>query len=111
MRTYVDKNGGLTVEKHDSVAKPTATKAARTVVQENKKVSLADMVETAESYQLPMFTVNKTENGGSQCAFCGEKTAYDNRHVCINCWKKYHKEIFEQINSKVNAVDITIKTY
>lgn len=117
MRKYVDKRGHLEIEKYEpneivpGVTQKTArrkTTAAKTETVEPKPITAKDIVETAESYQLPMFTHNSSENGGSQCVFCGEKTSYDNRHVCIACWKKYKDELFEGIKQAVADVDINI---
>lgn len=117
MRKYTDKRGGLEIEKYESneIVPDTTKKSARrkstvakTETVEPKPITAKDIVETAESYQLPMFTHNPTVNGGSQCVFCGEKTSYDNRHVCIACWKKYKDELFDGIKQAVSDVDINI---
>lgn len=118
MRTYTDKRGGLKVDKYESnetlpddVKKsvPRRKKAVYSEKSDAKKITAQQIVETAESYQIPQFTHNLAVNGGSECVFCGVKTAFDNRHVCIECWKKYKDDLFEGIKQIVSDVDISIE--
>lgn len=117
MRTYTDKRGGLKIDKYDSnEVAPNSTnkqtrrkKSVETVNTEPNKIPAKEIVETAESYQLPQFTHNHATNGGSECVFCGKKTAFDNRHVCVDCWQKYKDELFEGIKQAVSDVDISIE--
>lgn len=111
--TYIDQKGGMMIEKEDSVgtSKKTARKAARkqAVVQEPKSVPASLMIDTAYSYQQPAFTKNPDENGGAECLFCGVKTAYDNRHVCVECWKQYKNDIFESLKTALADFDMSIQ--
>lgn len=110
--TYTDKNGGMTIEKEDSVStsKKSARKARKQEVsQEPKNVPASLMIDTAYSYQQPAFTKNPDENGGSECLFCGTKTAYDNRHVCVECWKQYKNDIFESLKTALADFDVSIQ--
>lgn len=107
MRRFVDSNGGLEIEKHDSIE---VEKEEPVVYSVDKpfKISGEKAIETAYSYQLPMFSENKSENGGSQCVACGKKTSYDNRHVCVDCWKKYSNEIFDTMKNQLSKTEISI---
>lgn len=106
MRKFVDPNGGLEVEKYES--KEVHAVKSIGIEKANKKLPMKDMVETLDSYQLPMFTENKSEKGGSECLICGKKTSYDNRHICVNCWSKYNKKIIEKIKEEVIVSEIEI---
>ncbi len=110
MRRYSDKRGGLVVEKTDSTptAQKTANKVHRSFENSNSLVDAGLMMDTMASYQMAIFTNNPTENGGSECVFCGEKTSYDNRHVCVECWKKYKEDIIEGIKGAISDVQISI---
>lgn len=113
MIRYKDPKGGLEIEKYDSTEKP-STQAKKKMTQKVKpvaetKLSGKDIVDTMQSYQLPTLTVNSTENGGANCLICGAKTAFDNRHICLVCWKKYKEDMFDALKQAVEDVDISIE--
>lgn len=108
MRKYVDKTGGLEIEKFDELK----SKPSRKPVSEKKEAKLikaTDMLDTAMSYQQAIFVSNPSNNGGSECVFCGTHTSYDNRHVCRDCWETYSKEIFDSFKSLLSDVKIEIQ--
>ena len=107
MRQYVDKNGGLTVEKYDSPVKKTQEKA-KVSFSGQTTVSAKDMLDTLQSYQLAMFSVNDS-NGTSKCVFCGVPIAYGNRHVCVDCWKVKKNEIIEGLKAAVDETEFKIE--
>lgn len=107
MRRYIDRKGGLTVEKTEAKDQVQVFKEPNQPI--NKDVPAGMMLDTMVSYQLPMFTSNPNANGGSECVFCGTKTSYDNRHVCVECWKKYKDEIALGIREAISDVDIHIE--
>lgn len=110
--TYIDQKGGMTIEKEDSVStsKKNARKSRKQeVLQEQKNVPASLMIDTAYSYQQAQFTMNPSENGGAECLFCGNKTAYDNRHVCADCWKLYKNDIFESLKTALADFDVSIQ--
>lgn len=110
MARYKDPRGGLTVDK-ENTQRRNEKKESATMKQgkSNVYISAEKMMDTLYSYQQGQFTNNPTENGGSECVFCGEKTSYDNRHVCAECWKKYGKDIVDGIKNSVQDVDIHIE--
>jgi hypothetical protein len=112
MRKYTDPKGGLEITKAEApVATETATvskKAAKAkAAAQPVEFSAEKVVETAESYQLPMFTANPA--GECECFFCGKKTSYANRWVCVDCWKLYNKELMEGIKNAVSDVTVTVE--
>lgn len=112
MRKYVDRKGGVEVEKHDTSISMTENvqiqkaKARNTAPQ---KIEAACVIDTAISYQVPTVGSNSAENGGSTCVVCGTQTAYDNRHFCVECWKKYKKEMIEGIKEALADTEIEIE--
>lgn len=109
MRKYRDKNGGLEIEKSDPIITPVQESRKSRSFDMPHNVPAAMMLDTMVSYQQGQFTNNPSENGGSECVFCGTHTSYDNRHVCADCWKKYKNEIADGIREAVSDVEVHIE--
>lgn len=114
MVKYVDPRGGLEVEKRESTNKTMLTNKKKTVnkiakEEQKKALNAVQIVDTMESYQLAAISSTPTENGGATCLICGNKTAFDNRHICFDCWKKYKTDMFNAIKNAVEDVDIDIE--
>lgn len=106
MRKYTDRRGGLEIEKKESqVESERALKKARMVPI---NVEPAAVIDTAISYQVPTVGSNSTENGGNTCVVCGIQTAYDNRHFCVECWKKYKDDLVDKLKESLDDVEIEI---
>ncbi len=107
MRKYRGTDGGIEIDKTD----PSPMRKARSVSMNNgpTKIDAKDIIDTAISYQIPSVGINSNKNGGSECKVCGAKTAYDNRHICIDCWKKYKDEIISGIKDALEEVEIEIE--
>lgn len=104
MKRYSDRNGGLVVEKTEPVAKP---KIAETNIQTNS-ISASDVIDTAISYQVSTFPNGSADDKQGVCLICGKKTAYSNRHFCVDCWKQYHSQMLDGIKNAVADVEIKI---
>ncbi len=105
MRRYVDKTGGLEIEKKESTVQKTKRRIEPSIPN---KIEAVDVIDTAISYQVPSVGTNSNENGGSECKICGIKTSYDNRYFCVECWKKYKDEMIEGIKQSLEDVEIQI---
>lgn len=111
MRKYVDRKGGIEVEKHDTPVSMNEdieiqkSKARNTAPQ---KIEATCVIDTAISYQVPTIGSNSAENGGSTCVVCGTHTSYDNRHFCVECWKKYKDEMISGIKECIQDIEIDI---
>lgn len=109
LRTYVDKKGGLIVEKRDTLKDETAIlqddvsvmRSASPVKKENVEVNASDMVEAMQSYT-SSFAVNDSSSKG-ECVICGKPTAFKNRKVCVDCWKEHKDKIMNEIVSLLNG--------
>lgn len=104
MKRYSDKSGGLIVEKTEPVEKPQ-------IVSENveiKPVSATDVIDTVISYQVSTFPNGAVNDKSGICLICGKKTAYSNRHFCVDCWKQYHSQMLDGIKNAVADVEIKI---
>lgn len=108
MSRYTDKNGGLSVDK-TSPAKTQNKVPEKNEIVAGGKITGTEILETAQSYQLPQFTANPSEKGGSECRICGKKTSFDNRHVCVSCWTEYNKEMIDSLKSAVSNIEIKIE--
>lgn len=108
MRTYIDRKGGLTVEKHES--KPNTINKVESVNKtEPKMVSAVDMISTIESYLVSAVGTNNTVSGKGTCVFCGKQTAYANRTVCVDCFKQNKNKIMDGFKNAVQDVDFKIE--
>lgn len=105
MSRYVDRRGGLTVEKTDPVK---TTENASVSKNKVSIVSGEEAVETIQSYQASMFA-NTDSSAKGVCKICGISTAYKNRHICVECWKKHKNEIIQGIKTAVNDVEFKIQ--
>lgn len=104
MKRYSDRTGGLVVEKTESVEK------AKTVSNNVKTnpISASDVIDTAISYQVSTFPNGAADDKQGVCLICGKKTAYSNRHFCVDCWKQYHSQMLDGIKNAVADVEIKI---
>lgn len=108
MRRYKDPKGGLEIDMQESTQSQRYSKRRESQannVQQN--IPCDKVVETAWSYQLPMF--GGSPSGGQECLICGTKTSYDNRWICVECWKKYNKDFEDGIKNAVSDVEIQIQ--
>lgn len=108
MRKYVERSDNIEIIKSEEDTKP-----KKKNLYESKKevtsVPAISLLDTALSYQQAIFTSNSDENGGGECVFCGAHTAYDNRNVCVECWKKYNSEIFDGLKKEMSNIVIQIE--
>lgn len=119
INTYSDPNGGLTVEKQDNTDMTEGVAASDNVEVETQKAITATkarsalidkypadkMIDTAFSYQIDGFKI--ATGNEAICLICGQKTAFENRHVCPACWGKNKFEILNEL--KTITQDKTIK--
>lgn len=109
MARYVDKKGGLVVDKTepaktvDSVA---VTMKAKATAQTT--VSATDMISGIESYLSSPFAVTDSSSKGV-CVICGKQTAYANRMICVDCFKEHKDSILAGMKSAVKDVDFQIE--
>lgn len=104
MKRYSDRTGGLVVEKTEPVAKPETVTAN---IKMNA-ISASDVIDTAISYQVSTFPNGASDDKQGVCLICGKKTAYSNRHFCVDCWKQYHSQMLDGIKNAVADVEIKI---
>ena len=105
LRKYSDKNGGLIVEKTEP--SDNISVAKQSLVRNQSTISAADAIDTMQSYQTGNLSVLDSSEKGT-CAFCGNITAFKNRHVCLNCWKENSREIIDGLKTAVKDVEIKI---
>lgn len=102
MAKYVDRNGGLVVEKKETELKKTVE---NTTIGKSVSVSGVDAVDTLQSYH--SFSSNDASSKGV-CKICGKQTAYKNRHICVDCWKLHCDEIIQGLKTAVKEVEFQI---
>ena len=106
MSRYVDRKGGLVVEKvepEQTSAPPLKAPSA------NKSVVISgqDVIDTLQSYQTGNFSfLDSSEKG--VCLICGKQTAAKNRHICVDCWKENKDEIIDGLKTAVKDVELKI---
>lgn len=109
MARYVDKKGGLLVEKTE----PTKVSDKAAVVTKTKSniqstVSAEDVFSAIGSYLSSPFTVTDSSSKG-ECVICGKQTAYANRMICVDCFKEHKDSIMDGLKSAVKDVDFKIE--
>lgn len=109
MARYVDKKGGLVVDKTE----PTKVADSAAVAMKAKSVtpstvSASDMISAIESYLSSPFTVTDSSSKG-KCVICGKQTAYANRMICVDCFKEHKDSIMDGLKSAVKDVDFKIE--
>lgn len=109
MRKYTDKNGGLVVEKNEPTTKKTDTPANVNKAAALSTVSAVDMISTVDSYLTSTFPFSGDSSVKGECVFCGKKTAYSNRKVCVDCFKIYKEEIMDALKKSVEDVELRIE--
>lgn len=77
------------------------------VVKKDATLSAEDAIDTMQSYQTGNFSFVDSSAKGV-CAFCGKQTAFKNRHVCVDCWKKYKDEIIDGLKTAVKDVELKL---
>lgn len=108
MNRYVDRRGGLSVEKTDKVEKQKVVDTVSTFSATAPVTITGDEAfETMLSYQTGNFAKTDSSEKGV-CKICGAKTAYKNRQICVDCWKKYNQEIVDGLKTAVKDVEIKI---
>ena len=79
----------------------------KNVVKKDATLSAKDAIDTMQSYQTGNFSFVDSSSKGV-CAFCGKQTAFKNRHVCVDCWKKYKDEIIDGLKTAVKDVELKL---
>lgn len=106
MSRYVDRKGGLIVDKTESdktfISEPKSTSMNRSVV-----ISGQDAIDTMQSYQSGNFSFLDSSSKGA-CLICGKQTAAKNRHICVDCWKENKDEIIDGLKTAVKDVELKI---
>lgn len=107
MRKHVERFDGIEIEKKESDV-PKEVLKARKVNKGPIRIQATDVIQTAISYQMPSVGISPSEHG-SECRVCGEKTSVDNRHFCVECWKKYKDELLGNIQSELEDFEFEIE--
>lgn len=106
LKRYVDKSGGLVVDKSEPVKLNNVEDHLLTEIK-SSTISAQDVIDTMQTYQTGNFSVLDSSAKGV-CVFCGKQTAAKNRHVCVDCWKQTKNEIIDGLKTAVKDVELKI---
>ena len=103
MERYVDKNGGLVIDKtfelHDDVGEKENTKV---------KIPAQSVIESAKIYlDADPSLVYSTER--HKCPICQNQTAYKTGTICFDCWDKYKDDLLAGVSTSVADVEFEIE--
>lgn len=77
--------------------------------QSTHEISVEDAIDTMAAYLLPKFKVEKDPNNPGTCVFCGKETAYQMRHLCVDCMGSVSNDLYRRIKSAIAAREAEIK--
>lgn len=73
-----------------------------------RKISVEDAIDTMAAYLLPKFKVEKDSSNPGTCVFCGKETAYQMRHLCVDCMGSVSNDLYRRIKSAIAAGETEI---
>lgn len=74
-----------------------------------RQISVNDAIDTMAAYLLPKFKVEKDASNPGTCIFCGKETAYQMRHLCVDCMSNVSNDLYCRIKSAIAAGETEIK--
>lgn len=74
-----------------------------------REISVNDAIDTMAAYLLPKFKVEKDSSNPGTCLFCGKETAYQMRHLCVDCMGSVSNDLYRRIKSAIVAGETEIK--
>lgn len=74
-----------------------------------REISVEDAIDTMAAYLLPKFKVEKDSSNPGTCVFCGKETAYQMRHLCVDCMGDVSNDLYSRIKSAIAAGETEIK--
>lgn len=74
-----------------------------------REISVEDAIDTMAAYLLPKFKVEKDSSNPGTCVFCGKETAYQMRHLCVDCMGSVSNDLYRRIKSAIVAGETEIK--
>lgn len=74
-----------------------------------REISVNDAIDTMAAYLLPKFKVEKDSGNPGTCVFCGKETAYQMRHLCVDCMGNVSNDLYRKIKSAIAAGETEIK--
>lgn len=73
-----------------------------------REISVNDAIDTMAAYLLPKFKVDKDASNPGTCVFCGKETAYQMRHLCVDCMGNVSNDLYRRIKSAIAAGETEI---
>lgn len=73
-----------------------------------REISVEDAIDTMAAYLLPKFKVDKGSSNPGTCVFCGKETAYQMRHLCVDCMGSASNDLYRRIKSAITAGETEI---
>lgn len=107
-RRKIYDNDGTTVEVSDTpkVEENVEIMKANEVAEEKEiEVNAQDALSSFAAYMIPQLSFMETGHG--TCVICGADTNSEMRTICLDCMKKYKKELYDSM--KDGLADTTIK--
>lgn len=106
-RRKIYDNDGTTVEVSDTpkVEEKVEVMKADTSEEKEIEVSAQDALSSFSAYMIPQLSFMETGHG--TCVICGADTNSEMRTICLDCMKKYKKELYDSM--KDGLADTTIK--
>ena len=78
-------------------------------VRTTREISVEDAIDTMAAYLLPKFKVEKDSSNPGECVFCGKETAYQMRHLCVDCMSSVSSDLYRRIKSAIAAGETEIR--
>lgn len=74
----------------------------------NVEIPVLDAIDTLAAYLLPRFKVEKSADNPGTCYICGKNTAYQMRHLCVDCMDRVSDDLYQKTRAAVEAKETSI---
>lgn len=74
----------------------------------NVEIPVLDAIDTLAAYLLPRFKVEKSPDNPGTCYICGKSTAYQIRHICVDCMDRVSDDLYQKTKAAVEAKETNI---